>query len=113
MRNEDLTPMDLIPEYLCLMPAGTDARIQAKSSIHAKVRVNVIAYQVALTGVAMICHPATGEPFKLMYFDERLFEVERYDLDLAKKLITVHVGNPVEETDDQRTALNNWHSCHS
>ena len=86
-----------IPEYLNFFHRGGEYRVQVRFK---NSSAQIAELSMAADEIGKLIDPATGDYYAKMYFDDHLCDIYKYEIDRAKKLLTI------------RACFSTEHKCH-
>lgn len=109
--NEIEDTPQFIPEFLELYwsPPDGDGKVRAHFSTQSGFHKDSLYPQTfRWSELHKIFNPVTRIPYEIMSFDDRFMRVDDYKISVAKKQLTIVVGEPLIATEDFYRARNLW-----
>ena len=100
-----------IPAYYELFSGGGDAVVRVHFSPRSGCTEDWLpALTFPWKRVQGILNPITGHPYEVMLFDDGYWKIEEYKISMAKKRVTIVVGESLQFSDSLVTAEHRWRS---
>jgi len=98
-----------VPTYYNLFPVEGEAIVKVHFGAKSGCDNDWLASQkFRWVDLKRIIDPETDEPYEIMLLDDGFWRVDEYKISLAKKQLTIVVGEPMQVTHELIQSNNRW-----